>query len=63
MKDLIIFPSDATFAPVSQAPGGRVHVLKFSSSDQRHFFWFQDNSPGKLYPITSPSIQKSSLTD
>lgn len=40
-----MFPSDATFVPVTQAPGGRVHVLKFSSSDQRHFFWFQDKKP------------------
>jgi hypothetical protein len=47
-QDLIIFPSDATFVPVTQAPGGRVHVLKFSSSDQRYFFWFQDNFPGEL---------------
>jgi len=44
--DLIIFPSDATFLPVAQAPGGRIHVLKFSSSDQRYFFWFQDSFPG-----------------
>lgn len=44
-QDLIVFPSDATFVPVTQAPGGRVHVLKFSSSDQRHFFWFQDQKP------------------
>lgn len=44
--DLIVFPSDATFTTVSHAPGGRVHVLKFSSSDQRYFFWLQDNFPG-----------------
>ncbi|KAF8073815.1 proteasome complex subunit Rpn13 ubiquitin receptor-domain-containing protein [Lyophyllum atratum] len=35
-EDLILFPSDASFVRVSQAPG-RVYVLKFSSSDQRHF--------------------------
>jgi len=44
--DLIIFPSDANFVPVTQVFGGRVHVLKFSSSDQRYFFWFQDNFTG-----------------
>jgi len=40
--DLIIFPSDASFVRVSQSPGGRMYVLKFTSSDQRHFLWFQD---------------------
>jgi len=44
--DLIVFPSDASFVPVSQSLGGRMHVLKFSSSDQRHFIWFQDSFPG-----------------
>jgi len=31
---------------VSQSAGGRMHVLKFSSSDQRYFFWFQDPYTG-----------------
>ncbi|KAF8322498.1 adhesion regulating molecule [Clavulina sp. PMI_390] len=44
--DLIIFPEDASFVKVTQSPGGRVHVLKFSSSDQRYFFWFQDSHTG-----------------
>ena len=35
-EDLILFPGDASFVKVGQA-GGRVYVLKFSSSDQRHF--------------------------
>lgn len=35
-----MFPTDATFTKVAQSPG-RVYVLKFSSSDQRHFFWMQ----------------------
>ncbi|KAH9042068.1 adhesion regulating molecule [Lactarius pseudohatsudake] len=42
-EDLILFPTDASFVTVSQATG-RVFVLKFSSSDQRHFFWMQDAS-------------------
>ncbi|KAG6850277.1 hypothetical protein H0H93_015534 [Arthromyces matolae] len=46
-EDLILFPSDATFVKVSQAEGGRVYVLKFSSSDQRHFFWMQDASSAR----------------
>jgi hypothetical protein len=41
-EDLILFPSDATFAKVSQS--ARTFVLKFSSSNQRHFFWMQDAS-------------------
>jgi hypothetical protein len=42
-EDLILFPTDASFVTVPQA-SGRVYVLKFSSSDQRHFFWMQDAS-------------------
>ncbi|KAF5389238.1 hypothetical protein D9757_003480 [Collybiopsis confluens] len=45
-EDLILFPTDATFSGVSQA-SGRVYVLKFSSSDQRHFFWMQDASSAR----------------
>jgi len=41
-EDLILFPSDATFAKVPQST--RTYVLKFSSSNQRHFFWMQDAS-------------------
>ncbi|KAJ8080681.1 hypothetical protein PM082_017515 [Marasmius tenuissimus] len=42
-EDLILFPTDATFTKVSQS-AGRVYVLKFSSSDQRHFVSLQGNS-------------------
>ncbi|BGP51880.1 hypothetical protein JCM10450v2_007840 [Rhodotorula kratochvilovae] len=38
VDDLIIFPGDATFEPATD----RVHVLKFSSSSARHFYWHQD---------------------
>ncbi|KAJ3007352.1 hypothetical protein NUW54_g3579 [Trametes sanguinea] len=41
-EDLILFPGDATFAKVEQSSWGRTYVLKFSSSNQRHFFWMQD---------------------
>ncbi|KAI0770271.1 proteasome complex subunit Rpn13 ubiquitin receptor-domain-containing protein [Fomes fomentarius] len=41
-EDLILFPGDATFAKVEQSAWGRTYVLKFSSSNQRHFFWLQD---------------------
>lgn len=46
-EDLILFPSDASFVKVSQSPSGRVYVLKFSSSNQRHFFWMQDASAAR----------------
>ena len=36
-EDLILFPGDATFEKVTQAPGGRTYVLRFESSDQKHF--------------------------
>ncbi|KIR60129.1 hypothetical protein I314_03982 [Cryptococcus bacillisporus CA1873] len=39
--ELIIFPGEATFEKVSQDPTGRTHILKFSSSNQKYFFWFQ----------------------
>ncbi|KAK1923710.1 proteasome complex subunit Rpn13 ubiquitin receptor-domain-containing protein [Papiliotrema laurentii] len=42
--DLIIFPGEATFEKVQQDPTGRTHILKFSSSDQKYFFWFQRGS-------------------
>ncbi|KAJ7147534.1 adhesion regulating molecule [Mycena crocata] len=45
-EDLIIFPSDASFVKVPQS-GGRMYVLKFSSSDSRHFFWLQDASTAR----------------
>ncbi|KAI0074013.1 adhesion regulating molecule [Panus rudis PR-1116 ss-1] len=41
-EDLILFPSDATFVKVPQSKEGRTYVLKFSSSNQRLFFWLQD---------------------
>ncbi|KAG8849055.1 hypothetical protein FRB96_000955 [Tulasnella sp. 330] len=41
-EDLILFPGDASLVPVSEVPGGRTYVLKFTSSDQRLFFWMQD---------------------
>ena len=35
-QDLILFPFDASFVKVTQSTG-RIYVLKFSSSNQRHF--------------------------
>ncbi|KAF8743912.1 hypothetical protein AX14_013969 [Amanita brunnescens Koide BX004] len=46
-EDLILFPTDATFEKVPHATSGRVYVLKFSSSNQRHFFWMQDASSAR----------------
>ncbi|ORY90947.1 proteasome complex subunit Rpn13 ubiquitin receptor-domain-containing protein [Leucosporidium creatinivorum] len=38
VEDLILFPGDASFVKATE----RVHVLKFSSSSARSFFWHQD---------------------
>jgi 26S proteasome regulatory subunit N13 len=42
--DLIIIPGDARLVPYTECTTGRVMVLKFSSSSQRHFFWIQSKS-------------------
>ena len=39
--DLIIFPEDAKFVPVTEATEGRVYMLRFESSKAKHFFWMQ----------------------
>ncbi|KAI0345851.1 adhesion regulating molecule [Trametopsis cervina] len=52
-EDLILFPGDATFIKVSQSAWGRTYVLKFSSSNQRHFFWMQDADPSRDYEFVN----------
>src|SRR5579862_587060 len=52
--DLVMIPADARFtpyvkstspsSPTSPPIAGRIYVLKFSSSSQRHFFWLQSKS-------------------
>ncbi|WVF68605.1 hypothetical protein IAT40_003375 [Kwoniella sp. CBS 6097] len=42
--ELLIFPGEATFTQVEQDASGRTHILKFSSSDQKYFFWIQKSS-------------------
>jgi len=44
--DLIIFPGEASFEKVTQS-NGRVYILKFTSSNQRLFYWMQDASSEK----------------
>jgi 26S proteasome regulatory subunit N13 len=49
--DLYIFAGEASFLPYEEAKTGRIYILKFSSSSQRHFFWLQaqserENEPG-----------------
>lgn len=48
--DLIIFPQDVTFTPYTACTTGRVFVLKFTSSSQRHFFWLQSKSESDSNP-------------
>ncbi|CAG8715135.1 11872_t:CDS:2, partial [Acaulospora colombiana] len=40
-RDLIIIPGDASFTRVTESSSGRVFVLKFESSDQKHFVRIQ----------------------
>lgn len=56
-EDLILFPGDAKLEKVTQSSWGRTYVLKFESSDQKHFvcvsltagFWFLVCSLRSLY--------------
>lgn len=51
--DLVMIPSDGTFQPLVKDPGandlesptnGRIFVLRFSSSSQKHYFWMQSKT-------------------
>src|SRR2546421_10934675 len=52
--DLVMVPADAHFLPYTKSTNlasplapptnGRIYVLKFSSSSQRHFFWLQSKN-------------------
>lgn len=48
--DLVMVPTDGSFIPLdnvaapSTSTNGRIFVLKFASSPQRHFFWLQSSS-------------------
>ena len=45
-----MFEGDASFTQISNAPGGRTYVLKFQSSDQRHFVSSQATlDPASIY--------------
>lgn len=58
--DLLMFPTDCTFTPLgtdsdspsSKKTNGRIYVLKFGSSSQRHLFWLQSKSQ---HPQGNPS--------
>lgn len=54
--DLFMVPGDGTFQPLLKEEGadelhsptnGRIYVLKFASSSQRHFFWMQSKTQHK----------------
>lgn len=51
--DLIIFPGEADFIPVTQCTTGRVYQLTFKSSEQKHFYWMQAKSSEKDEEIAS----------
>lgn len=42
--NLILFPEESEWIHVPQCITGRVYVLKFKSSSQRHFFWMQEKN-------------------
>ncbi|BEI86175.1 hypothetical protein CcaverHIS002_0604620 [Cutaneotrichosporon cavernicola] len=42
--ELLIFPGEASFERVAADPTGRSFALKFSSSNQVHFFWLQSGT-------------------
>jgi len=44
--DLLVVPGDARLQPYETGPSGRIFVLRFSSSSQRHFYWLQSQSEG-----------------
>ncbi|KAK9460321.1 proteasome complex subunit Rpn13 ubiquitin receptor-domain-containing protein [Lipomyces oligophaga] len=54
--ELMIFPGEAEWLPVSQCKSGRMFVLKFNSSNQRSFFWMQD-------PPASDNLDEITETD
>ncbi|KAK9245227.1 proteasome complex subunit Rpn13 ubiquitin receptor-domain-containing protein [Lipomyces tetrasporus] len=56
--ELMIFPGEAEWLPVSTCKTGRVYVLKFNSSSQRSFFWLQDPPAGdKLNEISEGDLK------
>ncbi|KYG41809.1 hypothetical protein M433DRAFT_158630 [Acidomyces richmondensis BFW] len=54
--DLLMIPGDGTFQPLVKNPGadnlesptnGRIFVLRFQSSSQKHYFWMQSKTQHK----------------
>ncbi|CAO3628223.1 unnamed protein product [Mucor fragilis] len=45
--DLIIFPDEAEFRQITQCTTGRVYLLQFKTSNERHFYWMQSKSDEK----------------
>ncbi|CAO0795674.1 unnamed protein product [Mucor circinelloides] len=45
--DLIIFPDEAEFRQITQCTTGRVYLLQFKTSNERHFYWMQSKTDDK----------------
>ncbi|KAL9539750.1 hypothetical protein MBANPS3_010083 [Mucor bainieri] len=45
--DLIIFPDEAEFRQITQCTTGRVYLLQFKTSNERHFYWMQSKTDEK----------------
>lgn len=44
---MIIFPDEAEFSKVTQCTTGRVYLLRFKTSNERHFYWMQSKNEDK----------------
>lgn len=65
--DLLMIPGDGSFQPLVKNPGaetvesptsGRVFVLSFQSSSQKHYFWLQSRAQGGALGVFSERDQR-----
>lgn len=66
--DLFILPGEVTYSKIPR--NGRIYLLKFKESNQRHFFWMQESSEDKdaqyeaaLNRYLDPPADAAEMTD